>query len=70
MLLDGLLELDVGLVGDIQRHFQFGDLDLQLLLDAGHFGLELRLGLDQTVGKLLNLDGGLFAGREKMKGHE
>lgn len=61
LFLDRLLELDVGLVGDVQGHFQFGDVQLELLLDAGHLGLEFGLSLNQTTSELLNLDGGLLA---------
>lgn len=71
LFLDRLLELDVGLVSDVQGHFQFGDLELELLLDAGNFGFEFGLGFNQTVGELLDLDGSLFAEGENWKGtHE
>jgi hypothetical protein len=64
LLLDGLLQVDVGLVGRIQGHLQLGDLDLELLLDAGDLGLETGLGLDDAGVKLFDLDaGGLAANR-------
>lgn len=61
LLLDGLLEVDVGLVGDVQGHFQLGDVDLELLLDAGNFGLELGLGLDHAGVELFDFNAGLLA---------
>lgn len=65
LLLDGLLEVDVDLVGAVQGHLQFGDLDLQLLLDAGHLGLQSGLGLDDARIELLDFDAGGLAGKEK-----
>lgn len=68
LFLDRLLEIDVGLVGGIQGHFQFGDLDLQLLLDAGDLALQSGLGLDDASVQLFDLDAGLFAGnKSKLK---
>lgn len=61
LLLDHLLEIDVGLVGHIQGHLQLGDLDLQLLLDAGHLGLQPGLRLNDAGIELLDLNGGLLA---------
>lgn len=61
MFLDGLLQIDVVLVGNVQRQLQFGDLDLQLLLHALHLGLQLRLRFDHAGVQLLDLDTGLLA---------
>lgn len=61
LLLDDLLEIDVGLVGDIKRKLKLGDLDLQLLLDAGDLRLQLGLSLNHTSVQLLDLDAGLLA---------
>ena len=64
LLLDGLLQVDVELVGGVQGHLKLGDLDLELLLDAGDLGLEPSLGLDHTSVKLFNFDaGGLAANK-------
>lgn len=68
LLLDGLLQVNVGLVGDIQGHFQFGDVDLHLLLDPDDFGLQPCLGLDDASAELLDLNAGLFAEEGKSKG--
>lgn len=65
LFLDGLLEINVGLVGDIQRHFQFSDLNLELLLDAGDLRSELGLGFDYAGAELFNLDAGLFAAKKE-----
>lgn len=61
MLLDSLLQIDVVLVGDVQRQFELGDLDLELLLHALDLGLQFRLGLDHTGAQLLDFNAGLFA---------
>lgn len=61
LLLDHLLQVDVGLVGHIQRHLQLGDLDLQLLLDACHLGLQPGLSLNDASIQLLDLNAGLLA---------
>lgn len=61
LLLDGLLQIDVGLVGNVQGHFQLSDLDLQLLLDASDFGPQLGLGFNNTSVQLFNFNAGLFA---------
>lgn len=61
LLLDHLLQIDVGLVGHIQRHLQLGDLDLQLLLDASHLGLQAGLRLNDAGIELLDLNAGLLA---------
>lgn len=61
LLLDGLLQLYVVLVGYVQRQLQLCDVDLQLLLDASHLGLQLGLGLHNTSVQLLYLDAGLLA---------
>lgn len=61
LLLDDLLKIDVGLIGDIKRKLELGDLDLQLLLNAGDFGLQLGLSLHNASVQLLDLDAGLFA---------
>jgi hypothetical protein len=63
LLLDGLLHLDVALVGNVQGHFQFGDGDLQLLADALHFGLEPGLSLDETGVELVDFDGHILPAR-------
>lgn len=67
MLLDGLLQFDVALVGDVQRHLQLGDLDVKLLLDAGDLGLEPGLSLHDAHVELLDLDAGLLAVTQKWK---
>ena len=54
-LLDLLLELDVVLVGDVERHLQLSDGDLHLLLDAEDLGLEAGLGVGQATVQLLDL---------------
>ena len=64
LLLDGLLHFDVALVGNVQRHFQFGDGDLQLLADALHFGLEPGLSLDETGVELVDFDGHVLPAQE------
>lgn len=61
LFLDGLLQVNVGLVSDIKRQFQFGDLDLKLLLDAGDLGLQFGLGFDHAGTQLLDFDAGLLA---------
>lgn len=61
LLLDGLLQINVVLVGDVQRQLELGDLDLQLLLYTLHLGLQLRLGLHYASVQLLDLDAGLLA---------
>lgn len=61
LLLDRLLQIDVVLVGHVERQLQLGDLDLQLLLHALHLGLQLGLGLDYAGVQLLDLDAGLLA---------
>jgi hypothetical protein len=61
LLLNGLLQLDVVLVGHVQRHLEVLDLDVQLLLDAGHLGLQLHLSLHDARVELLDLDARLFA---------
>ena len=71
-LLDLLLELDVVLVGDVERHLQLGDGDLHLLLDAEDLGLQAGLGVGQAAVQLLDLqrqrlpagqrDGGWYSG--------
>lgn len=66
LLLDGLLQIDVGLVGNVQRQLQLSDLDLELLLDAGDLCLQLGLGLDHASVQLLDLDAGLLAGDQKV----
>ncbi|KAJ8952452.1 hypothetical protein NQ314_007525 [Rhamnusium bicolor] len=62
LFLDGLLEVNVDFIGTIQRHFEFGDLDLQLLLNASDFGLEPGFGFNNARIELLNFNaGGLTA---------
>lgn len=61
MLLDGLLQVKVGLVSDIKRQFQFGNVDLELLLDAGDLGFQLGLSLNNASVQLLDLNAGLLA---------
>lgn len=61
LLLDGLLQVDVVLVSNVEGQLQLGDLNLHLLLHALHLGLQLRLRLDHTGVQLLDLDTGLFA---------
>lgn len=61
LLLEGLLQIDVGLVGDVERHLQLGDLDLELLLDALHLGLQPGLGLDHARVELLDFNAVLLA---------
>lgn len=61
LFLDRLLQVDVGLVGAVQRHLQLGDLDLQLLLDASNLGLKTGLSFNDTSIKLLNFNAGGFA---------
>lgn len=67
LLLDGLLQVDVGLVGGVQRHLQFGDLDLEFLLDASDLGLEPGLGLDDAGVELLDFDRRGFTGMEILR---
>lgn len=64
LFLNGLLQVNVHLVGAVQGHFQFGDLDLQLLLDAGNLGLETSLGFDDACIELFDFNAGGFAGIE------
>lgn len=61
VFLDGLLQVNIVLVADIQRHFQLGDLHLQLLLDAGNLGLKFGLSFNKTRAHLFDFDGHLFA---------
>lgn len=61
LLLDGLLQVNVGLISDIKGHFQFSDVDLHLLLDPDDFSLQPCLGLDDASAELLDLNAGLFA---------
>jgi len=63
--LDGLLQFDVALVGNVQRHLEFGDLDVQLLLDASNLGLEPGLSLHDANVELLDLDAGLLAEKQE-----
>lgn len=69
LLLDGLLELKVVLIGDVQRKFQFGDLHLELLLDPGHFGFELGLGFNDPSVQLFDFNAGLLAEIKKKGKH-
>lgn len=64
LLLDGLLQVDVSLVGDVQGHFQFGDLNLELLLDTLHLSLQPGLRLDHARVELLDFNAVLLAGNE------
>ncbi|KNC33082.1 hypothetical protein FF38_04698 [Lucilia cuprina] len=57
LFLDNLLQINVGLVGNIQGHFQFGDLDLQLLLNALDFGLQAGFGFNNASVQLFDFDG-------------
>lgn len=59
--LDGLLQFNVGVVGNIQGHLQLSDLDLQLLLDALNLALQLGLGLNDASIQLLDFNAGLLA---------
>ena len=68
LLLDGLLELQVVLVGDVQGHLELGDGHLELLLDAGDLGLEPGLGLHDAGIELFDLDGGLLAEGQRRRG--
>lgn len=61
LLLDGLLQVEVGLVGSVQRHLQLGDLDLELLLDAGDLGFEPSLRFHDTGIELFNFKAGCLA---------
>lgn len=61
LLLNGLLKVNIQLVGAIQRHFQFGDLDLELLLDASNFGLEAGFGFNNAGIELFDFNAGGFA---------
>jgi len=61
LLLDGLLQFNVVPVGDVEGHLEFGDLDLELLLDALDFRLKLGFSLNHAGVQLLDLDGGLLA---------
>lgn len=67
LLLDGLLQVEVGLVGGVQGHLELGDLDLELLLDAGDFGLEPGFGFHDARVELFNLEAGRLAGREGLR---
>lgn len=60
LFLDGFLQINVGLVCDVKRELEFGDVDLELLLDAGHLRLQFGLGLHNASVQLLNLDAGLL----------
>jgi len=61
LLLNGLLQINVVLVSDVQGQFEFGDLDLELLLYTLNLGLQLRLGFHHAGVQLLDFDAGLFA---------
>lgn len=61
LLLDRFLQIDVILIGNVQRQLQLGDVNLQLLLHTLNLGLQLRLRLDDTGVQLLDLDAGLLA---------
>lgn len=61
LLLDGLLQVDVGAVGNVQRHLEFGDVDLELLLDALDLALQLSLSLNDASIKLFNFNASLLA---------
>lgn len=69
LFLAELLQVDVLLVGSVERHLQLGDLNLQLLLDAGDLGLQLGLGLDDTGIQLFDFDARSFAKNGK-NGHK
>lgn len=56
LLLDRLLKFNVGLVGGIERQFEFGDLGLVLLLEAGDLGLQLGFGLGKSDVELFDLN--------------
>ena len=60
LLLDRLLRLQVGTIGVVEADFQLGDLDLHLLLDARHLGLEFGFGVGQSGAEGLDFDGELF----------
>lgn len=61
LLLDGLLQVDVVLVGDVQGQFELGDLDLHLLLYTLNLGLQPHFGFHHASIQLLDFDAGLFA---------
>lgn len=65
LLLDDLLQVNVRLVGNVQGHFQLGDVNLELLLDTQHFGLEAGFGLNDASVKLFNFDGSLLAAEKR-----
>lgn len=60
LFLDGLLQFDVIFIGNIQRQFEFGDLNLQLLLDASDFSFQFSFSFDDSGAKLLDFDAGLL----------
>lgn len=64
LLLDGLLEIDVDLVGAVQGHLKFSYLDLQLLFDTCDFGLESGLSFDDASIELFNFNACGFAVKE------
>ena len=69
LLLNGLLQVNVGLVSDIKRQLQFSDLDLELLLDASYFGLQLSLSFYDASVQLLDLDAGLLTVDKTVKNY-
>lgn len=64
LLLDGLLHFQVILVRHIQRHLQFGDLQLHLLLDTCDFGFQFGFGFDDTCIELFDFNARLFTVNE------
>lgn len=64
LFLDGLLKVNVDLVGTVQGHFKFSDLNLQLLLDASDLGLEPGLSFNDTSIELFNFNASGFAVKE------
>lgn len=55
------MQIDVVLVGNVERKFQFGDLNLELLLYTLYLGLQLRFRFDDAGIQLLDLNAGLLA---------
>lgn len=64
--LDRFLQVNVDLVGTVQGHFQLGDLDLQLLLDASDFGFQTGLGFNDASVQLFNFNAGGLTENERV----
>lgn len=61
LLLNGLLQVNVHLVGRIERHFQFGNLNLELLLNSGDLGLKASFSFDNAGIELFYFNACSFA---------